>query len=399
LITSLGFESLTRLAWLFGVCLVVSACQARAYDVLCRDGNTSFEAYFHTGVQVKVGPPTNGRLAAKRICRATLSWQDQDIVVAENATELDLDMFGTDLGTGQPVAAFQVKESDANCCMTYKIYSLEGPPRLLRTLTGGRYFIGKDSNLDGRVEIWADDAAAVDGFEGFRASQIQFLPTCVLRFDEGRLLDVGSEFQAYFDGEINQLRAALSPEQLARFKSSDGKLLPRHSSTHTDVAEQALLPVKEEVLELVWAYLYSNREKQAWQILADLWPAADLDRIRLAILQARARGIRAQVDGVSDALPPLEIEHSKIYDSTTKPARPILVRYYSSRRAGVLVGKLKVDLVVDAAGKVWSVRVSGKDKAAYTSVETSTANWRFIPAFVDDQPVASRVRMSISLER
>lgn len=150
---------------------------------------------------------------------------------------------------------------------------------------------------------------------------------------------------------------------------------------------------------MVWAYLYSNREEQAWQTLEDLWPAADLGRIRLAILQAQARGIRSQVDGVSDALPPLEIEHAKIYDSTTKPARPILVRYYPSRRAGGLVGKLRVDLVVDVAGKVWSVKVSGKDKAAYSLVETSTANWRFIPALVDDNPVASRVRMAISLER
>ena len=64
-----------------------------------------------------------------------------------------------------------------------------------------------------------------------------------------------------------------------------------------------------------------------------------------------------------------------------------------------LRGKLKVKLVVDAAGKVWSVKVSGKDKLAYESVKRSTTNWKFIPALVDDSPVASRVRMTISLEQ
>jgi len=38
-------------------------------------------------------------------------------------------------------------------------------------------------------------------------------------------------------------------------------------------------------------------EQEAWRSLADMWPALDVDRIRAAILNARARGIRAQVDG------------------------------------------------------------------------------------------------------
>jgi TonB-like protein len=375
-----------------GLALLLISGQARAYDVLCHNGNTAFEAYFHTGVQVNVGPPTEGGLAAERVCRATLSWEDEELVVAKNAVEVDLDLFGVDFGSGHPAAAFQVKDSDAECCMRYEIYSLEEPPRLLRTLRGGSHFSGRDSYLDGRVEIWTDDGATVEGFEGFRASQLDFPPTCVLRFDEERLLDVSSEFRNYFDEEISKLRSAMDAKQLQAFQASDGKLDAR-------TVLPPLLAVKKQVLELVWAYLYSDRQAQAWQALAELWPATDLARIRAAILKARERGMRAQVDSVSDGLPPLEVEHSKIYDSTTKAARPILVRYYPSAEAAGLRGKLKVKLVVDAAGKVWSVKVSGKDKLAYESVKRSTTNWKFIPALVDDSPVASRVRMTISLEQ
>jgi hypothetical protein len=390
---------LIRLAWLLSLALFVCACPARAYDVLCRNGNTGFEAYFYTGVQANVGPPVQGRLAVRK-CRAILAWADDELTVAADAAEIDLDMFGIDPGLGHLVAAFQIKHTEAECCMTYKIYSLEQPPQLLRTLRGGGYFSGADSNLDSRVEIWTDDAAAVDGFEGFRVAQMQFPPTCVLRFEHGRLLDVSSEFQPYFDQEIASLRAKMNLRDLQRFKLSDGKqAVPGASPDGKRVVVTPLLAVKEQVLELVWAYLYSNREKRAWQSLAEMWPAADLQRIRSAIMQARSRGMRSQVDAVSDTLPPLEVQQSKIYDSTKTPARPIMVRFYPPAGTAVLREKLRVDLVVDFAGKVWSVRVRGKNKAAYDAVKRSTANWKFIPAFVDKNAVASRLRMTISLEQ
>jgi hypothetical protein len=58
--------------------------------------------------------------------------------------------------------------------------------------------------------------------------------------------------------------------------------------------ESARLPrlrkVKIQVLEIVWAYLYSGREKEAWRALADMWPIADVERIRSEIIAARAPG-------------------------------------------------------------------------------------------------------------
>lgn len=370
-------------AWL------LSAHPARAYDVLCRNGNAAFSAYF-AGVNVEVGPPTTGRLAARR-CRALLSWgNDEELVVARDVAEVDLDLFAVDLGLGAPVAAFQIRRAEADCCLTYKIYALADPPRLLRTLRGGGYYNAADSNLNGQVEIWTDDAAAVDGFEGMRAAQLPFPPVCVLRFDQGRLLDVSSEFPAYFDQEIARLRQQINPPQAERFKLADGRIPP-----------PALMPVKQQILELVWAYLYSHREQKAWQVLGQMWPAADLGRIHSAILAMRARGMRAQLDGASDALPPLpaDIQHSKIYDSAQKPARPIMIRFYASPGATPLRGKLTLNLVVDSAGKVWSAKVKNKSPAALDAVRRSTPNWKFIPALLDNHAVASRVRMTISVER
>lgn len=379
--------------------VTLGSYHARAYDMLCRNGSGSFQAQASTGVRVSVGPPIHGNLAL-RSCRALLSWNGQELLVAGDAAQVDLDIFGVDLGTGSPVAAFQIKQSEAECCMNYEIYTLEKPPRRLRTLRGGGYFSAADSYFNGQVEIWTDDAGAVDGLEGFYASQMTFPPTSVLRFEDGRLLDVSAEFQSYFDNQISQLRTAINPQAAEQFKLTDGRLAALTASADRGPGFSPLLTVKLHILELVWAYLYSNRPKQAWQTLAAMWPTSDLDRIRAAIIQARARGMRAQLDGVSEALPaPGEPEHSRVYDSATRPARPIMVRFYPVAGMGPLSGRLRVNLVVDCAGKVWSVKVSGKQKAAFNAVKRSSANWKFIPAFLDDQPVASRVRMTISLEQ
>lgn len=102
-----------------------------------------------------------------------------------------------------------------------------------------------------------------------------------------------------------------------KFKSSDGKL---SSVTHLSMNElHGFTSTKIKVLEIVWSYLYSSREREAWQALADLWPASDIDRIRTSILDARARGIRTEVDGVSSGQPRVRYKRRvTIYDSANE---------------------------------------------------------------------------------
>ncbi len=233
------------------------------------------------------------------------------------------------------------------------------------------------------------------------------------------MLDASSEFQPYFDQKIADERAKLNPQDLGDFKSSDGKL-----------ASAAALPagrlfqlrrVKVKVLEIVWSYLYSGREQEAWRSLAEMWPAADLDRIRAALLNARARGIRSQVDGMSNALSAGHGRHAKIFDGTIvvaatpgltpkgvkpkpeiTPPKAILMERpppVTAIEIELAQSESTLKLVIDSAGKVRSVEVLGNVQSVDEGLIRSTSNWKFIPAFSAGQPVASQIFLGVSLKR
>jgi hypothetical protein len=411
-------RGLAALALLFLFCLTAQVCHAQSRDVVCREGGGDFEAEFLTGVKVHVGPASSGRLEA-RICQAMLTWGDQNLAVADAASQADVDAFGADLGMGAPVVALQVKKSKAECCMEYRIYSLRAPPALLRTITGGDFFSAADTDLDGRVEIWTDDAASVEGFENLRLSDLDFSPPIVLRFARGRLLDASSEFQPYFDQKIADVRAKLNPQDLADFKNSDGRLAS--ATTIPAVRLIQLRRVKLKVLEIVWAYLYSGREQEAWRSLAEMWPAVDLDRIRSGISIARSRGILSQVDGMSTPVRPGHEYHAKIFDGTVTvsatpgltpkgvkpkqeiiPPRAILMERpppVTAVEIELAQTESALKLVIDSAGKVRSAEVIGNVQAVDETLLKSTSNWKFIPAFSEGQPVASEILLGVSLKR
>jgi hypothetical protein len=301
--------------------------------------------------------------------------------------------------------------------MEYRIYSLRDPPAILRSITGGAFFSAADTDLDGRIEIWTDDAASVNGFEALRLRELDFAPPVVLRFTRGRLLDASSEFQPYFDQKISDQRTKLTPEDLAEFKSSDGKLA-------IDVSADRLIRLrgaKMRVLEIVWSYLYSGREEDAWRSLAEMWPAADLDRIRAAILNARAHGILSQVDGVSTPVPAGREIHAKIFDGTitvvatpgltpkdakpkqeiTQPRAILMEREPPSDiyEAELARSESMLKLVIDSAGKVRSAEPMGSSQYVDEGLIKSTVNWKFIPAYSAGEPVASQIFLGVSLRR
>jgi hypothetical protein len=153
---------------------------------------------------------------------------------------------------------------------------------------------------------------------------------------------------------------------------------------------------KIKVLEIVWAYLYSGREQQAWDALAEMWPSSDLDRIRSLILDVRTAGIQSQVDGV-DTKPRLHVKKfAYIYETAAEsngrpqdpmePASPNLradVKPQAILLRRVVVGEIPlpqseqmVDIVIDAAGKVRSAKAVGtKD----LDLVNDCAGWKFIP--------------------
>jgi|SRR5580698_4504164 hypothetical protein len=410
-IVSRGFR-LARLATalLFLLLPPLSIGQTQTRSVVCRGGDGKFDAQIYTGVRVHVGAARSegGGLAtlAARACAAKLEWEKQDLPVVTGASQLDLDVFGVDLGDGVPVAALQIKKSDTDCCVDYGIYSLNKPPRLLRSITGGEFFSASDVDLDGRVEIWTNDAAAVNGFDGLTLGELDSVPTVVFRFAHGRLVDVSAEFQSYFDDEIMQIRAGLVSHEIEDFKNTDGRL----AETPTPASAERLhrmRATKIKILEIVWAYLYSGRDQDAWRSLTEMWPPADVDRIRAALLNARTHGIHGQADDTSAGPPRGKKKRVPIFDAVmlapgrgleVAPPRAILLELPASGVPQQNSQELEMflDLVIDSSGKVRSVETTKNGKSVAPETIKAALTWKFIPAFKDGRPVASRLRLDVS---
>jgi hypothetical protein len=404
-------SSLVRwgVALMFLYCPTLCICQPQTRSVLCHGGNGIFDAEHRSGVTVHVGAARERGSAtlATRACAAKLNWEEQELLVATGASQLDLDAFGVDMGDGVPVAAFQIKKSDSDCCMDYRIYSLEKPPRLLHTITGGEFFSASDMNLDGSVEIWTNDAAAVDGFEKLTLGELDSAPTVVFRVAHGQLLDVSADFQPYFDGEIARMRAGIQEQYLQDFKRSDGKLTATKSVSPERLHQLRMVKIK--VLEIVWGYLYSGREQDAWRSLAEMWPSADVDRIRVALGNARAHGIHDQADGTSSGRPRGKKKRAQVFDAVSRsgpgsrlevvPPKAILLQrppMSEIRQRGQLEPELLLDLIVDESGKVRSAEAAGKVKWVDPQLVNAALTWKFIPAYKDGRPVASRLRIAVS---
>jgi hypothetical protein len=406
------------------ICAMATARFGEAQDMVCGGGFGSFKSTFATGVTVAVGATRSAQFAG-RACEAKLLWDKQDVLVEPKAWQVDVDAMGIDLGLGSPLVAFQIKSTDIDRLAKYEIYSLKKPPRQLRAIHGGDYFRAADTDLDGKIEIWTSDAEAVNGFENIALDALDFAPTVVLRFEQKRLIEVSSEFRADFDRQIAIVRTQLDAQRLSEFKQSDGALSTKSPLSGDQL--HRLITTKIKVLEIVWCYLYSERESEAWAALADAWPSADLDRIRGAIVDARARGIRSQVDGVSHRTTPAQLKkHAMIYDrvgdtdpdqgnplawdyspgasgpakdkhtfeADTYPVQILLRRPPPPDASRAALGReVVVNLVIDSAGKVRSAKAEGTPDKALIDAATG---WKFIPAFKDGRPVASRLQLGVT---
>jgi hypothetical protein len=386
--------------------------QQTVQDITCENGSGDYSARFFTGATVSVGPLRQGGFA-DRACAAQITWKGRVIPVASDAAQVGIDVLGADLGFGKPVVSFQIDKSGTGLRRSYEIYSLTKVPHLLYTLTGGGTYRAADTDLDGHIEIWTDDAAAVDGFEGVPSVDLDSPPTVVLRFRKGRLVNVGSESLGYYDAEITKFRSQLNQRDLAEFKLSDGKLSP--NSLRSGQELHRLIRTKIAVLEIVWAYLYSGREQQAWSVLSEMWPSQDLQRIRAAMSTLEQRGILHSIE--RSGRQPRRGYQAKIYDTVNttsvitvydpfqgapgpSQAQPTIVQPKSillrrpppSPDGSLPSANETIELVVDAAGKVHSAEViNGSDEPLIKA----SAGWQFIPAFRDGSPVACRFRLSL----
>jgi hypothetical protein len=109
------------------------------------------------------------------------------------------------------------------------------------------------------------------------------LPQVILRLEGHRLLNASNCFPARYDEQIAETRKKLTAQDVTRFLNAP--------------AAKANVNTKIAILRRILNYLYSGREQQAWQTLHEMWPAADQERIKKALLKAYRTGILTQTDG------------------------------------------------------------------------------------------------------
>jgi hypothetical protein len=418
------------------ISVLCAGMSAQSRQVVCDRGVGHFETTFRTGVIIDVGAVANGGFSS-RACQAVLNWGNGRTVAVQTAAQVDIDVLGADLGLGEPVVAFEVRQTQDDWRTKYEIWSLQKKPHLLLELTGGDRYRTVDAGFNRQTAIWTTDAVAVQGFEGLTHADLPFSPTMVLQFDRSRMVDVSAWYRPEYDGQIAKLREGLTREALAQFRKSDGRLERELKPTADHVN---LKKTKITVLEIVWAYLYSGRSELAWAELADAWPPEDVSRIKAAIVATRAQGIEAQVNRIaSDKHSPKWMERPFVYEylkpgesgdqidgvptynalGTAGPGavsvksqgydsqrfeadvepKPILLwRPPPSTTERTLVQREEtVLLTIDAAGKVESAKMVVP--MSDPELLQAATNWKFMPAMRDGKPVAYKMKMDVGLIR
>ncbi len=193
--------------------------------------------------------------------------EDRDVSVHQGTGD---DVFGD----GSPTLILEGFSGGAHCCYTYEIVSLEERPVILRPIRNESPFFLFQDRASRQYRIMTSDGA-FDYFDGMCHACSPF-PRVVLKADRDGLHDVSPEFAEQYDTQIAAARARIGGD-ITKFLQADFN------------------DVRSVVLEIVFSYLYSGRETEAWQTLDEMWPASDRDRIRKLILDTRARGLLSRL--------------------------------------------------------------------------------------------------------
>ena len=206
---------------------------------------------------------------------------DPDIMPLEHA---DVD------GDGAPELIIRTEAGGSAGCATLHFVQV-APPKLLKTISACEGISVEDVNHDGRTVI-----VAHDGFylSDTNCHACQPNVPVYLRFEDGKLRDVSSEYQAQYDQVIAELRAKLRPKYIEALLSARNEreiqfLRGFNMASEADAAKEPYEELASDahnyVLRIVVYYLFSGREQQAWQALDEMWPAWDRERVKADILK------------------------------------------------------------------------------------------------------------------
>ncbi len=179
------------------------------------------------------------------------------------------------LGDGNQSLVLEGFSGGAHCCYTYKIFSLGQQSSSVGPIENQSPFFFFESSA-GQFRIMTSDGA-FGNFDGLCYDCSPF-PRVVLRVDRNGFHDVGPQLAEQYDSEIALARAKIPEDAVRKFQQSDFK------------------DARSVVLEIIFSYLYSGREDQAWQTLNEMWPSADRERIKSLITATRAKGILSKLN-------------------------------------------------------------------------------------------------------
>ena len=178
------------------------------------------------------------------------------------------------LGPGKGGAGLVVEQVSAAHSYKYAFFSLD-PPRLGVRLSNSFPFT-LHSSADRTVLRTSEGAFGALGLAPEFAPRADLF----LEFDGHRLRDASASYRREYDHAIAQARQRLWARDLQALRDNGPLDQPE---------------MRQAILTIVGEYLYSGREKQAWQALEDMWPPVDREHIRRQILDARARGLLSQI--------------------------------------------------------------------------------------------------------
>jgi hypothetical protein len=214
------------------------------------------------------------------VCKVRVKDETGRVVFEHQGDTFAMDpISGNDLNTdGLPdIVLVEIKRT-ADFRYSYFIISHSVNPPLVKEIRN-EYGIWFERSKDGRILIVTAD----DGFNNLPDMiDIYHYDLIIpeLRFSlVGRSLkDVSSEIKRPYDDAIRRARAELSQSDINAFRA--GKI--------KDEFDSGL--IKGRILTIVLSYLYSGRQREAWEELSNMWPPEDRERIQRVILDARARG-------------------------------------------------------------------------------------------------------------
>jgi hypothetical protein len=163
----------------------------------------------------------------------------------------------------------------------YKLFiaSLGERTRLLTTIEN-QYGFWLQDDCDGRIRISTSDGAFQGNSDLVDVYHYNlFTPRVVFETEGKNLIDATPTCRAYFDKQIESLRSRLLADDVNGFRTNRIA-----DAFHRGEVKGRILSI---IFRIIYCYLYTGREKQAQDVLRQMWPSNDADRPWQSILNRK----------------------------------------------------------------------------------------------------------------